>query len=74
MALKILKDTTSQKIKTMSKNKIRIKFTSGLKDSQNLIKTLESHAQFYNFDIEYSKVKQRSPSPLHDVWVGFISK
>ena len=58
----------------MSKNKIRIKFTSGLKDSQNLIKTLENHAQFYNFDTEYIKVKQRVPSPLHDVWVGLISK
>ena len=62
------------KTKAMNKNKIRIKFTSGLKDSQNLIKTLESHAQFYNFDIEYSKVKQRSPSPLHDVWIGLISR
>ena len=61
-------------IKTMNKNKIRIKFTSGLKDSQNLIKTLESHAHFYNFHIEYTKVKQRTPSPLHDVWVGLISK
>ncbi len=60
--------------KTMSKNKIRIKFTSGLKDSQNLIKTLESHAQFYNFDTEYIKVKHRSPTPLHDVWIGLISK
>ena len=58
----------------MSKNKIRIKFTSGLKDSQNLIKTLENHAQFFNFHIEYTKVKQRTPSPLHDVWVGLISK
>jgi len=74
MTLKILKDTTSQKTKTMNKNKIRIKFTSGLKDSQNLIKTLESHAQFYNFDIEYSKIKQRVPSPLHDVWIGLISR
>ncbi len=58
----------------MSKNKIRIKFTSGLKDSQNLIKTLESHAQFYNFDIEYIKTKQRTPTPLHDSWIGLISK
>ena len=74
MALKILKDTTNPKIKTMNKNKIRIKFTSGLKDSQNLIKTLESHAHFYNFDIEYTKVKHRSPTPLHDVWVGLISR
>ena len=74
MALKILKDTASQKIKTMSKNKIRIKFTSGLKDSQNLIKTLESHAHFYNFDIEYQKIKQRVPTPLYDNWVGLISK
>tara|TARA_R100001440_G_scaffold71355_1_gene94274 strand:+ start:15 stop:239 length:225 start_codon:yes stop_codon:yes gene_type:complete len=74
MALKILKDTTNQKIKTMNKNKIRIKFTSGLEDSQNLIKTLESHAQFFNFHVEYCKVKQRVPSPLHDVWIGLISK
>ena len=58
----------------MSKNKIRIKFTSGLKDSQNLIKTLESHSQFYNFDIEYIKTKQRTPTPLYDSWIGFISK
>ena len=60
--------------KTMSKNKIRIKFTSGLKDSQNLIKTLESHAQFYNFQIEYSKIKQRVPTPLYDNWIGLISR
>jgi len=58
----------------MNKNKIRIKFTSGLEDSQNLIKTLESHAQFFNFHVEYCKVKQRVPSPLHDVWIGLISK
>ena len=69
-----MKDTTNQKIKTMNKNKIRIKFTSGLKDSQNLIKTLESHAQFYGFDIEYQKIKQRVPTPLYDNWVGLISK
>ena len=74
MALIILKDTINQKIKTMNKNKIRIKFTSGLKDSQNLIKTLENHAQFYGFHVEYSKVKQRVPTPLHDVWVGLISR
>ena len=74
MALIILKDTTNQKIKTMNKNKIRIKFTSGLEDSQNLIKTLENHAQFYNFATEYIKVKQRTPTPLHDVWVGLISQ
>jgi len=66
--------TPRHNTKTMSKNKIRIKFTSGLKDSQNLIKTLESHAQFYNFDTEYIKVKQRSPSPLHDVWIGLIAR
>ena len=66
--------TPHHNTKTMSKNKIRIKFTSGLKDSQNLIKTLESHAQFYNFDTEYIKVKQRSPSPLHDVWIGLIAR
>ena len=60
--------------KTMSKNKIRIKFTSGLKDSQNLIKTLESHAQFFNFDIEYTKVKQRTPTPLYDSWIGLIAR
>jgi hypothetical protein len=58
----------------MNKNKIRIKFTSGLKDSQNLIKTLENHANSFNFDIEYIKTKQRTPTPLHDVWVGLISK
>ena len=58
----------------MSKNKIRIKFTSGLKDSENLIKTIQSHADFFNFHIEYIKTKQRSPTPLHDVWVGLISK
>ena len=58
----------------MNKNKIRIKFTSGLKDSQNLIKTLESHAQFFKFDIEYIKTKQRTPTPLHDSWIGLISK
>ena len=72
--MKLLDLTLLHNIKTMSKNKIRIKFTSGLKDSQNLIKTLENHAQFYNFDTEYIKVKQRAPSPLHDVWVGLISK
>ena len=74
MALKILKDTTNQKIKTMNKNKIRIKFTSGLKDSENLIKTIQSHADFFNFHIEYTKVKQRTPSPLHDVWIGLIAR
>ena len=74
MTLKILKDTTSQKIKTMNKNKIRIKFTSGLKDSENLIKTIQSHADFFNFHIEYTKVKQRTPSPLHDVWIGLIAR
>jgi len=66
--------TPRHNTKTMSKNKIRIKFTSGLKDSQNLIKTLESHAQFYNFDIEYTKVKQRTPTPLYDSWIGLIAR
>ena len=72
--MKLLDSILHLDTKTMSKNKIRIKFTSGLKDSQNLIKTLESHAQFYNFDTEYIKVKQRSPSPLHDVWIGLIAR
>jgi len=72
--MKLLDSILHLDTKTMSKNKIRIKFTSGLKDSQNLIKTLESHAHFYNFDTEYIKVKQRSPSPLHDVWIGLIAR
>ncbi len=72
--MKLLDSIPHLNTKTMSKNKIRIKFTSGLKDSQNLIKTLESHAHFYNFDTEYIKVKQRSPSPLHDVWIGLIAR
>lgn len=72
--MKLLDLIPHHNTKTMNKNKIRIKFTSGLKDSENLIKTLESHAQFFNFEIEYSKIKQRTPTPLHDVWVGLISK
>ena len=72
--MKLLDLIPHHNIKIMNKNKIRIKFTSGLKDSQNLIKTLESHAHFYNFDIEYQKIKQRVPTPLYDNWVGLISK
>ena len=56
------------------KNKLRFKITGGLSDIQDLLKTLELHAELKNFEITYKKSKQRMDTPLWDINIGMIQK
>ena len=50
-------------------NKIRLKVTAGLKDLNSFYSTIESFAHFKSFAITHNKTKQRTQTPLHDLWV-----
>tara|TARA_Y200000002_G_scaffold299370_1_gene254249 strand:- start:358 stop:546 length:189 start_codon:yes stop_codon:yes gene_type:complete len=51
------------------KNKIRIKATAGLKDLDQLHKTLKSLGMIKNYSLTQEKFKQRGNTALHDMWV-----
>ena len=53
---------------------IRFKISGGLSDLQDVFKTLESYANFKNFEIVFNRIKQRGSTPIHDLNLGMIHR
>ena len=54
---------------TKKSNSIRLKISGGISDIQEFYKTVESFADFKNFEITLVKTKQRFNTPLWDMKV-----
>ena len=52
---------------TKKSNSIRLKISGGISDIQEFYKTVESFADFKNFEITLVKTKQRFNTPLWDM-------
>ena len=56
------------------RDSIRFKVSGGLSDLQDVLKNLESYAELKNFEIVFTKTKQRFNTPLWDLNLGMIQK
>jgi len=47
-------------------NKIRVTITAGWNDLDSLYRTIESFAEFKNFEISFNKTKQWRDTPIYE--------
>jgi len=47
-------------------NKIRVTITAGWDDLDSLYRTIQSYAEFKNFEISFNKTKQWRDTPIYE--------